>query len=202
MVQTTVWGYVAKLRCGGAASTGIGLGSYTTPLSQCGNLGIAATVSLGFIWFQTSTTQLELVAVLYIKLLTAALFSSATSICNPYLLCISSNMLYHTALLSILMGLALAQSNGTSGRPSNKRPNFIIIMTDDQDLHLNSLEYQPAVKKYFARQGTFFNKHYVTMAQCCPSRVSFLTGMAGHNTNVTDVLPPFGMSNYASLTFC
>lgn len=62
-----------------------------------------------------------------------------------------------------------------------KRPNFVMIMTDDQDLHLNSLDYQPAVLK-----------HFVTMAQCCPSRVSLWTGMAGHNTNVTDIQPPFG----------
>ncbi|KAK5075873.1 hypothetical protein LTR70_005525 [Exophiala xenobiotica] len=65
-------------------------------------------------------------------------------------------------------------------------------MTDDQDLHLGSLDYQPKVWKHFGEKGTFFKKHYCTMAQCCPSRVSFLTGKAGHNTNVTDVRPPYG----------
>ena len=60
------------------------------------------------------------------------------------------------------------------------KPNFILIMTDDQDLHMNSIQYQPSVQKEFAEQGTFFNKHYCTIAICCPSRVSFLTGKAAH----------------------
>lgn len=72
-------------------------------------------------------------------------------------------------------------------------PNIVLIMTDDQDLKLNSLDYQPLVKKWFRDQGTFFAKHYCTIAQCCPSRVSLLTGKAAHNTNVTDVRVPFGM---------
>lgn len=72
------------------------------------------------------------------------------------------------------------------------KPNFILIMTDDQDLHLNSLDYQQAVQKHFAQEGTWFKKHFCTVALCCPSRVSFLTGKAAHNTNVTDVSAPYG----------
>jgi N-acetylglucosamine-6-sulfatase len=68
-------------------------------------------------------------------------------------------------------------------------PNFIFIMTDDQDLHLNSLDYQPAVAEHFLEKGTWFTKHFCTIAICCPSRVSLLTGKAAHNTNVTDVSP-------------
>ncbi|EUC40476.1 hypothetical protein COCMIDRAFT_108726 [Bipolaris oryzae ATCC 44560] len=73
-----------------------------------------------------------------------------------------------------------------------KRPNFVFIMTDDQDLQMNSLDYQPAIRKHFSSQGVTYNNHFVTMSICCPSRVSLWTGMAGHNTNVTDVSPPFG----------
>jgi hypothetical protein len=76
-----------------------------------------------------------------------------------------------------------------------KRPNVVMIMTDDQDLHLNSLDYQSAVQKHLKDKGTFYSKHFVTMAQCCPSRVSLWTGMAGHNTNVTDIQPPFGKNS-------
>ena len=94
----------------------------------------------------------------------------------------------------ILPWLALASRAFASpcSAGAEKKPNFVLIMTDDQDKLLNSVDYQPAVQKHFIEQGTTFDKHYVTMAQCCPSRVSFLTGMAGHNTNVTDVKPPYG----------
>ncbi|KAF1979153.1 arylsulfatase precursor [Bimuria novae-zelandiae CBS 107.79] len=71
-------------------------------------------------------------------------------------------------------------------------PNFIFIITDDQDLHLNSIDYQPSVQKHFAQEGTWFKKHFCTVALCCPSRVSLLTGKAAHNTNVTDVSAPYG----------
>ncbi|KAF5650744.1 arylsulfatase [Fusarium sp. NRRL 52700] len=85
-----------------------------------------------------------------------------------------------------------ATGKGATGKKHSRRPNFVLIMSDDQDKHLNSLEYQPALQKHIASLGTTFEKHYCTMAQCCPSRVSFLTGRHGHNTNVTDVNPPYG----------
>lgn len=88
--------------------------------------------------------------------------------------------------------LLLQASNGQYTTPSGTRPNFVFIMTDDQDLHLNSLEYMPKVQQYLGQNGTFFSKHFCTVALCCPSRVSLLTGRAAHNTNVTDVNPPYG----------
>ncbi len=63
---------------------------------------------------------------------------------------------------------------------SHRRPNFIFILTDDQDLLMDSVQYQPAVQRHFAREGTFFSKHYCTISICCPSRVSLLTGKAAH----------------------
>lgn len=57
---------------------------------------------------------------------------------------------------------------------------------------MNSIDYQPVIQREFAAQGTFFSKHYCTIAICCPSRVSLLTGKAAHNTNVTDVSLPYG----------
>ncbi|KAH7386286.1 alkaline-phosphatase-like protein, partial [Cadophora sp. MPI-SDFR-AT-0126] len=71
-------------------------------------------------------------------------------------------------------------------------PNIVLIITDDQDLHLNSLSYQPALQKHLGAQGTTFNKHYCTISVCCPSRVNLLTGRMAHNTNVTDLSPPYG----------
>ncbi|KAJ3572537.1 hypothetical protein NPX13_g5020 [Xylaria arbuscula] len=73
-----------------------------------------------------------------------------------------------------------------------QRPNIVFIMTDDQDLHLGSLDYQPVVKRELIEKGTTFSRHYVTVAKCCPSRASLLRGMAGHNTNITEVSAPGG----------
>ncbi|KAM0414589.1 hypothetical protein ACHAPT_013571 [Fusarium lateritium] len=73
-----------------------------------------------------------------------------------------------------------------------QRPNIVLILTDDQDLHLNSLDYQPLLNKYLREQGTSFTQNYCTIALCCPSRVSLWTGKAAHNTNVTDVSSPYG----------
>ena len=72
------------------------------------------------------------------------------------------------------------------------RPNIVFILTDDQDAHLSSLEYMPFVKQHLIERGTSFSRHYCTTAVCCPSRVTLWTGQAAHNTNVTDVNPPYG----------
>ncbi|KAI0125633.1 alkaline-phosphatase-like protein [Xylariales sp. AK1849] len=75
---------------------------------------------------------------------------------------------------------------------SERRPNIVFVLTDDQDLQMQSLEYLPLIKKHLLDQGTFYKRHFCTTALCCPSRVSLWTGRAAHNTNVTDVNPPYG----------
>jgi hypothetical protein len=71
-------------------------------------------------------------------------------------------------------------------------PNFVFIITDDQDLELDSVEYMPLLQRHLKSKGTFFQNHFVTTALCCPSRVSLWTGKQAHNTNVTNVSPPYG----------
>lgn len=73
-----------------------------------------------------------------------------------------------------------------------KKPNFLFIMTDDQDLQLNSTAYTPHILSRIKEKGTDFANHFVTTSLCCPSRVSLWTGRQAHNTNVTDVSPPWG----------
>ncbi|KAL3476702.1 alkaline-phosphatase-like protein [Aspergillus californicus] len=88
---------------------------------------------------------------------------------------------------SELLQQILSPSEETTGQP-----NFIFIITDDQDLQLNSIDYMPLTLKHLKQEGTFFSNHFVTTALCCPSRVSLWTGRQAHNTNVTDVSPPYG----------
>lgn len=85
---------------------------------------------------------------------------------------------------------SLSGSLGPS--PQGKKPNIVFILTDDQDLHMQSLDYLPLIKKHLTDKGTFYKRHYCTTAICCPSRVSLWTGKLAHNTNVTDVNPPHG----------
>jgi N-acetylglucosamine-6-sulfatase len=88
-----------------------------------------------------------------------------------------------TALLSIASSSDVAPQ---------KKPNFLFIITDDQDIHMQSLDYMPILNKYITSKGTTFEKHYCTVSICCPSRVNIWTGLAAHNNNVTDVKPPYG----------
>lgn len=81
----------------------------------------------------------------------------------------------------------------TSGPSAAKKPkNVVFILTDDQDAAMDSVSYMPLVKKYLADKGTTYANHFTTTAICCPSRVSLWTGKQPHNTNVTDVHPPYG----------
>lgn len=94
-------------------------------------------------------------------------------------------------VLSLAGAIALASATATAPKPTHQ-PNFIFIITDDQDVRMGSLDHQPKVRKHLIEQGTTFSKHYCTISICCPSRVSLLTGRAAHNTNVTAVGGPYG----------
>jgi arylsulfatase A-like enzyme len=94
-------------------------------------------------------------------------------------------MLHKALLLSLLAATVVAA-------PTNKRKNVVFILTDDQDAKLNSIDYMPSVQKHLIGKGTQFKSHYCTVAWCCPSRVSLWTGKTAHNTNVTNVAPPYG----------
>ncbi|KAL4938463.1 hypothetical protein BDV06DRAFT_225995 [Aspergillus oleicola] len=54
------------------------------------------------------------------------------------------------------------------------------------------MSYMPSTLKHLKQKGTSFSNHFVTTSLCCPSRVSLWTGRQAHNTNVTDVSPPYG----------
>lgn len=104
-------------------------------------------------------------------------------------------------VLSVLSSTAIAatwadkapQQVLDAEQSEQRQPNFIFIITDDQDLELDSVKYTPLIQEHLQIKGTFFKNHFVTTALCCPSRVSLWTGKQAHNTNVTDVSPPYGM---------
>ncbi|KAI5859467.1 alkaline-phosphatase-like protein [Durotheca rogersii] len=84
------------------------------------------------------------------------------------------------------------RGEGPRRETRRRRPNIVVVLTDDQDAALGSLEHMPRARRHLIERGTLFSRHYATTAVCCPSRVSLWTGRLAHNTNVTDVSPPYG----------
>lgn len=67
--------------------------------------------------------------------------------------------------------------------PAGSKPNFVVIMTDDQE-DTGSMAYMPKVHALLAERGITFTNSFVSLSLCCPSRVSFLTGQAAHNHGI------------------
>jgi len=85
----------------------------------------------------------------------------------------------YTATLALTFEVAFPSSS------SNAPPNVVFILTDDQDVTLNSLSVMPQVQSLLTSQGTYFSNAFATTPICCPSRAEIITGRHMHNTKVT-----------------
>ncbi|CAG9861995.1 unnamed protein product [Phyllotreta striolata] len=65
-------------------------------------------------------------------------------------------------------------------------PNFVLILTDDQDLLLNGMVPMTKTVQLVANNGKTFQNAYVNTPLCCPSRSTILTGQYIHNTGVSN----------------
>lgn len=69
---------------------------------------------------------------------------------------------------------------------SASSPNILFVLTDDQDVTANSLDYMPSLGRIFRQEGMEFLNYFVTTALCCPSRSTIIRGQYCHNTGIWD----------------
>jgi arylsulfatase A-like enzyme len=81
-----------------------------------------------------------------------------------------------------LLAIILLTSCATLPRLNDKRPNFLIIISDDQ--RFDTMNYMPLTQAAIFDQGVSFTNGFITTPLCCPARASILTGMYAHNTGV------------------
>jgi len=92
--------------------------------------------------------------------------------------------------LALLAVLALATGCGSILWEQPKRPNIILVLTDDLDV--GSIAHMSRLQKYMGDEGTTFEAFFVTTPVCCPSRTTILTGQYAHNHEIFRNSPPEG----------
>jgi arylsulfatase A-like enzyme len=86
------------------------------------------------------------------------------------------------ALVLSAVGLwRVADGSDGDARGSERRPNVLIIVTDDQR---SGLSVMPETRRWFVERGTRFSNMFVSTPVCCPSRATIFSGRYAHNHQV------------------
>ncbi len=94
--------------------------------------------------------------------------------------------------LLMLCVAALPLASASAQPP--KRPNVLVLLTDDQRWDTLGCMGHPVLKTpnidRLAAEGVTFDNAFVTTAICCVSRASFITGRYAHHHRVGDFSTP------------
>jgi arylsulfatase A-like enzyme len=103
------------------------------------------------------------------------------------------------ALIAVLAMLATGCSllPDRAQRVLDGRPNIILIVTDDLDWSLVDPGIMPELDRHIVEPGVTFERFFVDVSICCPSRASILRGQYAHNTGIfTNVYPGGGFTKF------
>ncbi|HST42532.1 MAG TPA: sulfatase, partial [Conexibacter sp.] len=75
-------------------------------------------------------------------------------------------------------------------RQPARRPNVIVVMTDDQTVA--DLATMPRTRALLGGAGVTFDRSFSSYPVCAPSRATFLTGQYAHNHGVMGIYRPTG----------
>ncbi len=87
-----------------------------------------------------------------------------------------------TSGLAMAGGTAAASGQGESAAGLAIRPNFLLILTDDQTRA--DLAVMSRVRNRIGASGTTFTRGFSQLPLCCPARASILTGQYAHNNGI------------------
>jgi N-acetylglucosamine-6-sulfatase len=93
------------------------------------------------------------------------------------------------AALAAILSVALL-ARGEAARAASSKPNVILITTDDQTVR--DMLALPRTEALIGESGASFERAYVSMPLCCPSRITMLTGQYAHNHRILGNTPPSG----------
>ena len=79
---------------------------------------------------------------------------------------------------------------GERSEAAVSKPNVIMFTTDDQTVR--DIAAMPRTQELIGNQGANFQRAYVSMPLCCPSRITVQTGQYAHNHGVMGNTPPAG----------
>ena len=93
---------------------------------------------------------------------------------------------------------ALAATNALSSAataPAPPRPNFLIILVDDQAMNTFKPRWMPETYRWIVHPGTKFSAGLAAPPLCCPDRAGILTGQYPHDNGVFSNNPGYASLN-------
>lgn len=101
-------------------------------------------------------------------------------------------ILARVAMILITVLLTLTYFSTATITKRDKPPNIVVILVDDQDYHLHSMDHMQVLQSQLIQQGIWFTKHYGHVSQCCPARVTLWTGRHAHSTDTNEQRLAYG----------